>query len=165
MGYTEKVLTPGEIVKYIARLHWWVYVRSLFLLAIGIWLLKLGLSAPTGDQAGGLEGFSGLFLLFFGIVAAAIVWLRRRSTELIVTNRKVIGKWGLVSRHSVEQQLEKIDSVQISQGLLGRALDYGSIFIHGSGTTTTPITTIAKPLEFRRQVQMAVEARKLVGAE
>jgi hypothetical protein len=160
VGYTEKVLGPDEVVLYVARQHWWVYARAIILLVAGAWLFRIGLAAERDDAAGAFEGFFGLFLLLFGIVLLPIIWLGRRSTELVVTNRKVIAKWRVIVRRTIEQELQKIDSLQITQGLIGRALNYGSVFIHGSGSSITPVSSIAQPIEFRNHVQKAIEAVK-----
>jgi uncharacterized membrane protein YdbT with pleckstrin-like domain len=90
-------------------------------------------------------GFYGLGLLFW--IAAAI---RYYTTELAITNKRVIAKFGLISRSTVEINLQKIESIQVNQGILGRILNYGSIVVSGAGNPQAPVPGISSPLQFRR---------------
>ena len=99
----------------------------------------------------------------FGVLAVygLLDWLRAlivaRTTELAVTSFRVIAKSGLVRRQTVEQLLNRIDSIEVNQSLLGRLLGYGSVTIIGTGVTHTPIALISDPLGFRRAVHTAIE--------
>ncbi|WP_164076142.1 PH domain-containing protein, partial [Stenotrophomonas maltophilia] len=60
-------------------------------------------------------------------------WILTRSTELAVTSRKVVAKWGLIARSTIEQRLEKVDSISVDQTFWGRILNFGHVTIHGTG--------------------------------
>jgi uncharacterized membrane protein YdbT with pleckstrin-like domain len=79
-------------------------------------------------------------------------WVRRISTEIIVTNRRIILKTGLVGRQTIEMNLDKVESVLVRQSVLGRLLDFGAITIRGVGAGLEPIANLAAPLEFHRYV-------------
>jgi uncharacterized membrane protein YdbT with pleckstrin-like domain len=92
-----------------------------------------------------------------------LVWLlagliRRNSTELAVTNRRVIAKFGLVRRSTVELNLAKVESIRVEQTVGGRLFGYGSVFVTGTGSTMDPIPYIADPIKFRQAVQSATDA-------
>lgn len=129
MSYLESAISDGETIEYKAKTHWIVYVLpAIFILAYGI----------------------GLIFLFFA-------WLYTISTDLGVTNKRVIGKWGFISRRTIEQRLDKIEGVQVHQGILGRILNYGTVIVTGTGGSGTPIPNIANPLEFRAAVNAAMD--------
>jgi uncharacterized membrane protein YdbT with pleckstrin-like domain len=142
MGYLESSLTEGEVVKYNAQKHWIVFVPSVLVMLVG-------LSAPPLFLVG--------FLLFLW------AFLVRWTTELAVTSKKVVGKWGVISRHTVEQRLEKVDSIQVNQGIIGRVFGFGTVRVNGSGLSSTPIPRISDPLAFRRRVEEAVDAAHHTG--
>ncbi len=75
------------------------------------------------------------------------------SDEFAITNKRVIIKTGLISRHTLELNLTKIESVNINQSIWGRILDYGSIQIIGTGGTKETFINISRPLEFRKKFQ------------
>ncbi len=82
----------------------------------------------------------------------------RATSEFAVTNRRVIIKVGLVSRKTVELNLEKVESIGVEQSVLGRILGYGTIVVVGTGGTKEPFLHIADPMGFRRAVNLATEA-------
>jgi uncharacterized membrane protein YdbT with pleckstrin-like domain len=89
-----------------------------------------------------------IFLLF-----AAVAWvraaIRQWTTELAVTDRRVIYKAGLISRHTLEMNRSKIESVDVNQSLLGRVLSFGTIIVRGTGGSLEPIRLVRDPLHFR----------------
>ena len=126
-SYVEGALTKGEQVVYQGKVSIWSLVP----------LLLLGLI---------FLAFYGLGLLFW--IAAAIKYF---TTELAITNKRVIAKFGLISRSTIEINLQKIESIQVNQGILGRIFNFGSIVVSGAGNPQAPIPGISSPLQFRRE--------------
>lgn len=135
-SYVDEVLVPGERVVHLGRTSLW-----------SVWhLLVLGLIL--------LPAF-GLGLVFWGVA-----YVRIKSTELAVTTRRLIVKHGFIRRSTMEINIGKVESLQVSQSLLGRLLDYGTLVIAGTGTSHAPVDGIAEPLAFRRAF---VEAQDAAG--
>jgi len=132
MSYLDDSLVPGETVLYRARVSWWSQAGTLVL---GVLLLVVVV---------------GLFLL----VAA---WIRVHSTELAITNRRVIAKFGFIRRNTVEINLEKIEALRVEQGFWGRMLNFGTLLLTGTGGSLEPIPDIADPLVFRRKFMEATD--------
>ncbi len=89
----------------------------------------------------------GIFTLF---IAPA---LSRWADEFVITNKRIICKTGLFSRRTLEMNLNKIESVNVDQGIMGRILGYGTITIIGTGGTRESFPDIARPVEFRKRFQ------------
>jgi len=161
MGYVDQTLGEGEIVKFVARKHWIVFVVPIFQLVVALMLWWFGYKiGDLWNWFGWLIRMLGLILLAFGALQFLGAWLTRMTTELAVTNRKVVGKWGLVARRTIEQRLEKVDAIEVEQTILGRILGYGTVEVRGSGVTMTPLRLITDPLTFRRRVEDAINAVK-----
>jgi len=75
------------------------------------------------------------------------------TSEFAITNKRVIIKIGLISRHTLEMNLSKIESVNVAQGIFGRLLGYGTIVIVGTGGTRETFPSISDPLLFRKKFQ------------
>ncbi|HZS84249.1 MAG TPA: PH domain-containing protein [Stellaceae bacterium] len=154
MSYVAKVLQPGETVRYVTGLHWFVYLHAIgfAILAIGAVVLALQLIDPTGQLAA-------LVLAAALALAAAIAWLRgfiqRRTTEIAVTDRRIIYKRGLLRRDTVEMNMSKVESVNVDQSIAGRIFGYGTVTIHGTGGDLEPMRNIAAPIRFRNHVTAA----------
>jgi uncharacterized membrane protein YdbT with pleckstrin-like domain len=76
-------------------------------------------------------------------------WIQWLVTEIAVTNRRVIYKKGLIRRQTNEMNMDKVESVQVEQSILGRMFDYGTVTILGTGEGFETLRTIANPIELR----------------
>lgn len=94
-----------------------------------------------------------------GLIFLAIAYVRYKSTELAVTTKRIIVKHGFIRRSTIEINLNKAESIQVDQGLLGRLLNFGTLIISGTGTAHAPLTGIADPLAFRKAFIEAQERR------
>ncbi|MGL4291686.1 MAG: PH domain-containing protein [Phreatobacter sp.] len=150
MSYITNSLGPGEEIVHEATIHWIAY----FWPAVTV-LAGLGATILLPPYGAVVLALGALWLLG--------AWILTRSTELAVTSRKVVAKWGLIARSTIEQRLEKVDSISVDQTFWGRILNFGHVTIHGTGINATPIKRIADPLTFRRKVEQAIEARRDVG--
>jgi uncharacterized membrane protein YdbT with pleckstrin-like domain len=79
-------------------------------------------------------------------------WLQWWVTEIAVTDRRVIYKKGLVRRQTNEMNMDKVESVQIDQSILGRMVDYGDVTILGTGEGFETLRTISSPIELRNSI-------------
>jgi len=87
-----------------------------------------------------------------GLGLAFGAWFRRWTTEIDVTDRRIVYKRGFIRRHTVEMNMDKVESVDVDQSILGRMLNYGDITVWGTGVGIEPLYNIDVPLEFRNQV-------------
>ncbi len=126
-SYVESVISSGENVIYQARVSFW---SMLPYFVVGLLLLPL----------------YGLGLLFW---LAAVI--RYKCTELAITNKKIIAKFGFIHRATIELLLPKVESIQVKQSLFGRILNYGSIIVSGAGNPQAPVPGISDPIQFRRK--------------
>ena len=95
-------------------------------------------------------GFLLLFLYGIGLIFWLAAFIKYKTTELAITNKRVIAKFGFISRQTIELNINKVESIQVSQGILGRIFNYGSLVISGAGNPQAPIPGISNPLNFRR---------------
>jgi uncharacterized membrane protein YdbT with pleckstrin-like domain len=146
MGYVDSNLLPNEQVTYRARLH-----RIIYLLPVCVLIVALVVAIIGG-------GWIALGVGVIGLVLLVPPWIRSISSEFAVTNKRVLVKVGLVRRHSLELLLQKVEGIGVDQGILGRILGYGTITVSGTGGTREAFRMIARPLEFRRQVQASLAA-------
>jgi uncharacterized membrane protein YdbT with pleckstrin-like domain len=161
MGYIEQNLVPGETVLYKTRLHWIVLVRPL---VVGLLLGVIGLAFVVGGYKAGAKDFGGMIFLGLLLLAGAIVsvvggLMRKNSTEVAVSNRRVLIKTGFISRKTIEVTLSKVESVGVDESTFGRMFGYGDVIVRGTGGTTEKFSRIANPEELSRQVQGQVGSR------
>lgn len=95
-----------------------------------------------------------------GLIFLAMAYIQYKTTELAITTRRVIVKFGFIRRSTVEINIGKVESIQVEQGVFGRLFDYGTLIISGAGTAQAPIPGISRPMEFRRAFIEAQEQPK-----
>lgn len=93
-----------------------------------------------------------LFMLAYGLglVFWLVAFIRYKTTELAVTNKRIIAKFGFISRQTIELNINKVESIQVNQGILGRVFNFGSLIVSGAGNPQAPIPGISDPMSFRR---------------
>ncbi len=87
-----------------------------------------------------------------GIVFLIREWFGWWTTEIAVTNLRVIYKTGLVKRRTKEMNMDKVESVEVDQSILGRILDYGKVTITGTGAGLEALSGVAQPIELRNSI-------------
>jgi uncharacterized membrane protein YdbT with pleckstrin-like domain len=149
--YIDEILQPGEKVLYSTNAHWMFYLPAIAAWILAVLLLILSRSTTT-------EGLILLCLSAAAVVAIAALywtakaWFHRWTTETDVTNLRVVHKTGFIKRRTFEMSLDKVESVDVNQSILGRILNYGDVTILGVGEGKETISTIASPLAFRNSI-------------
>jgi hypothetical protein len=127
-------------------IHWigyWPGVAFALLAAVSYWLSDARLLT-------GLWLHTAYALAFVAAILLVQEWLKWWVTDIAVTNRRVIYKTGLIWRQTNEMSVDKVESVQINQTILGRLLDYGTVTILGTGEGSfETLRTVAGPLKLR----------------
>ena len=155
MRYVTRVLQPGETVVYATKLHWLIYFRAILLLTICIILAAASWYLSDNQQLRFAVGIAAIIFALLGLWSGLHALIRRATTELAVTDRRVIYKAGLLARHTLEMNLGKVESVTVDQTMLGRIFGYGTIIVRGTGSTLEPIPDITDPLTFRSHITTA----------
>ena len=152
MSYVTRVLQPGEVVRHVASLHWILYAPGVLL-----WIVAGVIAILRPDPS--LHWFLhrtaviAAWLCFAaGLILMARAWFKWWTTEIAVTDRRVIFKTGFIQRDTTEMHMDKVESVDVKQSILGRVLDYGDVEIRGTGAGFEPLRMIARPLELRNHI-------------
>lgn len=146
MNYIQKNLQHGEEIKYVAKLHFFLFVQPIILLLLGWWLF--------GSETDVLH-YDGIFLLFIGTVSLIQRILVKVGSAYALTNKRVVLKTGVVSCRAVDLVLTKCKSLHIKQSILGRIFNFGtSTLITGGVSSSYPY--IANPLAFRREINTQI---------
>ncbi len=151
MKYVERVLQPGETVVYATSLHWLIYLKAILLLIVALLCLIAAASFTEPIVVIALKVGAALFGVL-GLVSVVSALIQRATTELAVTDRRVIYKTGIFQRHTMEMNRSKVETVGVDQSILGRLLDYGTVIVRGTGGSFEPIRYIGEPLTFRSHI-------------
>jgi uncharacterized membrane protein YdbT with pleckstrin-like domain len=139
--YASQTLTTGEHIVYEGKPSWWA---ELPLFSMAVLCLML---APQSYA-----------FLIIALAVCVVAYLRHLASEVAVTNKRVVAKFGLIRRSAIELKLEKIQSIQVHQPFFGRIFNFGSIVLAGGGMAQAPIPGISQPMQFRLNFLAAQDA-------
>ena len=154
MSYANSVLQAGEAIKAVGKLHWIVFVRGLLFGFVGLVLLLYGYDTQTDSRRdlASILVIVGALCLLIGAVLISSAWFHRWITEISVTTHRVIYKTGFIRRHTVEMNMDKVETVDVDQSILGRLLGFGTIRVRGTGQSIESLRGIAHPIELRNAI-------------
>ncbi len=153
--YIDDILQPGEKVLYSTNAHWIFYLPAIVAWIVA-WIVAIFLFLLSRQTT--TESIVLLCLAASAVVAIVALywtvraWFHRWTTETDVTNMRVVHKTGFIKRRTFEMSLDKVESVDVNQSILGRIFNYGDVTVRGVGEGAETIDTIASPLEFRNHI-------------
>ncbi len=128
-----------ESVTYEAHLHWVVFVPPVALFAAGLVAIAF-------------HTIAAIALLLASVAAILHAYVRLVTTRIFVTDRRVVYRTGLIARRTLEMNKEKIESIDVSQSIPGRLLEFGSVTVKGTGGGIEAIHSVAAPFALRNNV-------------
>ncbi len=135
-SYVEGALVTDEKIVYLGHISLWSLSS---LIALGIVLLPV---------------------FGIGLIFLIKAYVKYKTTELAITTKRVIVKFGFIRRSTVEININKVESIQVDQEMLGRMFNFGTLIIAGAGNPQAPIPGISEPMEFRKAFIEAQEQAK-----
>ena len=173
MLYVEQSLGPDEELVHVGKFHWiytlqaflavvWGVIGSLIVIVAGVFVYKqFGyIRADINFFYGvkllhpGIRIFS--FIVFaLGLVSFAQMMVIKATTEIAITNTRLVYKRGLIARSVGEISIDRIEGVNVLQTVLGRLFNYGRLAIRGMGIGEVTLPPIAEPIDFRLAIEKA----------
>ena len=111
MGYVEQNLTKNETI------------------------VKRADKNPIALVCAWFFGIVFFFLLLIPTIKAIKATIAYCRIDLAVTNKRVVGRYGILHTESLDLPLNKVQSVNVTQGLGGKIFNYGSVEISSAAGT------------------------------
>ena len=150
MSYIDTHLAPEERIAFRTRLHPIVFGSNAFFAACVMGVV--GLVVARNDLAPATVRILWLAGVAIALLSLMPPFLRWRTSEFAVTDRRVLVKVGLLSVHTLELLLPKVEAIGVDQTIGGRLLGYGTLRIVGTGGTVEAFARVAQPQALREAV-------------
>ena len=82
--------------------------------------------------------------------------LNKLSTKYVITNKRVAGRYGIISEDFKSATFKHITSLRVKQGLIGKIFKFGNIIIDtaGSGASVDFVWRYVKnPIEVKNKIE------------
>ena len=150
MSYIEQSLGANETIYYTAKFPTVRYFAAWLALGIGI---AAGLFfVPFAASVIGLS------IILCAVAAFCWIMYRPWTTEIAITNLRLIYKRGFFQRRTNDLQLRAIEEVQLRQNFWGRIFNYGNVEFHGTGVDDLRLPALSDPVAIQKAVQEALGA-------
>ncbi len=178
MDYLRQSLGDDEELVHIASFHWFYTLSAILNIVFGVFMavgiiwgvialqpilphmfqLDLPNNAGLVDKIRAVHPgikIMSFLVLVLGLFKYAHMMIIKMTTEIAVTNKRIIYKRGLVARYVGEMNIDRIEGVNVLQGVLGRIFNFGRIMVRGMGVGEVVLPTIDDPIKFRRAIEKA----------
>lgn len=125
-------MIPGETVIRSSQIHIGCLYLPLIVIGFGLMLGILTTLLMISSYYFNPAILFGAYLnivTILGIIWLIIRYIGYKNNDLILTNKRVFGKCGLISTTQMQSPLSKIDSVSFTNGLVGKLIGYGTVRI------------------------------------
>lgn len=159
MAFPARLLHDGEEVVLDARLHWTRFAGPAAVLAAMLALL-VALAAIGAPEV--LQVAAGAVTLV-ALARFVVGYVRWASTSVVLTDRRLIHRQGVVAKEDVEIPLHRVHSVCYRRPLLGQLLRYGDLVVYlggGQDVQHHRIERIARPVVVQREISRQLAARE-----
>ena len=136
MTYIENNLLDGEKVLYQGKVSLWAYFRTF---SMAIFLMGTGTSSEIP------------IVIIIGVLFFCYPFIDIFCTEIAITNKRVMAKYGIISRQTYEINLAATENAQLDQSIIGRMFDFGTLWV-GSAGAKVPIADVDSPVKFRNKL-------------
>lgn len=178
MDYIRDSLGDDEELVHIGHFHWMYTVSAIVnvvisvVLAVAVIVIAIMVEPylPASLRGGAGIGDSWLaqvrdvnpaikilafLILVMGLFRYAQMMIIKVTTEIVITNKRLVYKRGLVARYVGEMNIDRIEGVNVLQGIVGRIFNYGRVMVRGMGVGEIVLPPIENPLLFRRKIEKA----------
>lgn len=168
-GYLRNLLSGGEVVLIEAKQHPIAVVKfalkPILLLGLAVALFLFNQILDFGGVLDIVNDIVRVVLIFAAVVAVIwlpidiVQWLSRRY---ILTNRRVIRMYGVVSKNSIDSSIEHVNDIESTQSAVGRLLGYTNLTIYtASDQANESFEQLIDGLQFKKAVLDAKEAIRI----
>lgn len=82
------------------------------------------------------------------------------TTDVLMTNQRVLGKWGVTSIHTMEIGYHEIGKIVVEQGFFGEKMDYGTVIFYTYHHGIFTFSGIKSPYEFKKLIERVINQIK-----
>ena len=178
LDYVRQSLTEDEELVHVAHFHWMYTLGAVLNIVFGVGLAIALIAGSIAVQpmlpnffkfdvppdAGWIEMVRAVhpgikiiafLVLAMGLLRYAHMMIIKATTEIAITNKRLIYKRGLIARYVGEMNIDRIEGVNVLQGVWGRILNFGRVMVRGMGVGEVVLPSIEDPVKFRKSIEKA----------
>ena len=145
MRNKESKEVENEKVLFITRLHWKIFLDVIVCVVLPFIIIFYNNNKTTEVAA--------QILFVLGLLLGVQRYMVKKTSEFAITNIRLIIKQGVFNSKSQVEPLDRIEGVQLKQGIFGRVINCGSIIVKDRGGLVYKLKNLKAPKEFSEILQ------------
>jgi uncharacterized membrane protein YdbT with pleckstrin-like domain len=153
--YLESLLAHNEQVIRVARQHWFMLIRSVFLEVVLILIIGMAVTALTVIFPPAAIAYLLILIPMAIVIRDFLAWWNR---QYVITSRRVIQVSGTFNKRVTDSSLEKVNDVKMAQSFFGRVFDFGDLeILTASEAGIDRLSWLEDPITFKTTMLDAKE--------
>ncbi len=144
----KSILTDDETVLHDSRVHWIVFANPVLYTLIG-----LAVAVFFHPLVGGA-------ILFMNIYPAYVATAFYLTTHLVLTDKKVLGRTGFLSRNWTQLNLNRLETAYLQEPIVGRWMGYSTVLVRGTGAGSIAFPYILDGEIFVKTLEKMIDERE-----
>ena len=155
MTFPHRLLNEGEEIVFDTHPHWWIFAGATTRLVLAI---VIAVVAVTNIDDNAIVSNAAILLILAAVMNLVIVYIRWRTTSLVLTTDRLITRSGIFSRQGHEIPLERINDIACHQSLFERMIGAGDLLVESAGELGQgPFHDVASPFEVQNAIHRTME--------
>ncbi len=151
----EAMLRPDEKLVRVAHVSHAIYWKGVVLFLFAGFLMTHPMIFNLG-----------VLMLVVSLLTLGNEYLSRYYLMLVLTDKRVLLRRGILTLDTVQMRLSRIESVELEWTPMGRVLGYSIVVITGTGSRVVAIPFVSDGPAFRKEMDdmlFALEERQITG--
>jgi len=156
MGYVKDTLLSDEKILYVADIALWSHGLRIVLGILCAFLTVVGAIEEVKASGEMIHWVLYFWVLYFGFISAICllpVIISYFTSEMVVTDRRLVNKSGLIKRRGYELNVNQVEGVQVKKGVVGILLNYGDVTVTVTGGGEILFSRVKAPYTLKKWVQ------------
>ncbi|MDP1793022.1 MAG: PH domain-containing protein [Acidimicrobiales bacterium] len=160
MPFPEKLLNEGESMVIDTHPHWWTFVPAVLQLVLAIAVAVVAATKIDND----IVNYIGIALILFTTVRLGWVYLQWFTTDFVLTSDRLITRSGVLSRHTREIPIERINDLACHQSIFERLIGSGDLLVESGGERgQQTFSNVSEPFEVQNTIHRTMESAQVAG--
>lgn len=161
MPFPKRLLNDGEVVAADLHPHWLYFFGPVMAFGASVVLGIIVLVAGGDGDLMKVVRWLALLALVISAVWLLVRYLRWITTNLTITNDRIIYRYGLVAKQGMEIPIERVNNVSFRQGILERMFGNGDLTIESGGEDGEQFFShVRKPSEVQRLIHAQMDVNE-----
>jgi uncharacterized membrane protein YdbT with pleckstrin-like domain len=159
LPFPRRLLNDDESIVLDLRPHWWGLVGATLLLVVALGA-AIAISIILSGVAHDVVLIAALIVVLFALARFVVRYIRWATTNIVLTNHRLILRAGVLSKSGREIPLERINDIAYHQSFFDRLIGSGDLIVESAGERgQETLRRVPDPTRVQQEIYRQMHAR------